>query len=108
MEMEALQWILHRRVYPPQLVIFAIVTFIENVAVRFYRMGKSKSRLLHQSGVSGTGRNCPVQIWQRGGKLMAIRWRNRWHKGFNRLLLVVGLILSVAAFIDLIDESDPV
>ena len=39
---------------------------------------------------------------------MAIRWRNRWHKGFNRLLLVVGLILSVAAFIDLIDESDPV
>ena len=34
------KWILHRRVYPPLLVIFAIVTFIENVAVMFYRMGQ--------------------------------------------------------------------
>ena len=38
---------------------------------------------------------------------MKIRWANRWHKGFNRLLLVVALILSVAAFIALIDESEP-
>ena len=40
MEMEALQWILHRGVHPTLLVIFAIVTFIGNVAVMFYRMGQ--------------------------------------------------------------------
>ena len=40
------KWILHRRVYPPLLVIFAIVTFIENVAVRFYRMGQIEKQAI--------------------------------------------------------------
>ena len=46
-----------------------------------------------------TGRGRSVQIWKGEAITMAIRWVNNYHKGFNRLWLVLSFLAAFVAWI---------